>query len=38
VLAHQPGWTLSELISALDRFLAQAPEMEGRVAWLNAWR
>jgi hypothetical protein len=38
VLAHQRAWTLSELIATLDRLLTEAPEMAGRVAWLNAWR
>jgi hypothetical protein len=38
ILAHQPAWTLSELIAALDRFLTEAPEMEGTVVWLNPWR
>lgn len=38
VLAYQPSWTLSELIGALDRFLIEGPDMQGLVAWLNAWR
>lgn len=38
LLAHQPGWRLSTLISALDRFLRTALAMEGRVEWLNRWR
>lgn len=38
VLAAQASWTLSQLIGALDRFLAEGPEMRGQVAWLNRWR
>lgn len=38
VLAHQRAWDLSGLISALDRFLGEVPEVQGRVYWLNQWR
>ncbi len=35
VLAAQRSWTLSELIAALDRLLAESPDMRGRVEWLK---
>jgi len=40
VLAQQKDWTLSALISALDKLLTQtsAEEWGGKVAWLNQWR
>jgi hypothetical protein len=40
VLAAQTGWTLSELIAALDRLLSEteAEEWLGQVHWLNDWR
>lgn len=40
VLAAQKSWTLSGLIAALDRFLAESDthDVEGRLLWLNSWR
>lgn len=40
LLTTQTGWTLSELIGALDRFLLEVEpaEMARQVAWLNRWR
>ena len=40
ILAAQASWTLSELIMALDRLLAEteAEEWIGQVRWLNDWR
>ena len=40
ILAAQSRWALSELISALDRLLAetQADDWPGQVRWLNRWR
>jgi hypothetical protein len=40
VLAAQKSWTLSGLIAALDRFLAEADtqDVEGRLLWLSSWR
>jgi hypothetical protein len=40
VLAAQAGWTLSELIMALDRLLSEteAEAWTGQVRWLNDWR
>ena len=40
ILAAQRSWTLPELISALDRLLAQTDvgEWVGRIGWLNEWR
>lgn len=48
VLAAQSSWTLSELIAALDRLLAEteagpstalrASAWTGQVRWLNEWR
>jgi hypothetical protein len=40
VLATQRRWTLSQLITALDRILAetQAEEWPGQLHWLNQWR
>jgi len=40
VLAAQSSWSLSGLISALDRLLAetQAEDWIGQVRWLNQWR
>jgi hypothetical protein len=38
LLAHQVEWNLSSLIAALVRFLGEAPEVRGRVIWLNDWR
>ena len=39
-LATQSSWTLSELIAALDRVLAEteAASWTGQVRWLNQWR
>lgn len=39
VLAHQ-SWTLSALITALDRLLSisSAEELVGQVRWLSEWR
>lgn len=40
VLAAQASWTLSELITALDRLLSEteAEEWVGQARWLNDWR
>ena len=40
VLAAQRSFTLSELIAALDRLLAEtdATDWPGQVRWLNQWR
>lgn len=40
LFAYQSKWSLSGLVKALDRFLAEseAEEVEGRLLWLNAWR
>ena len=40
VLAAQASWTLSGLISALDRMLVEtrAEDWIGQVRWLNQWR
>ena len=40
VLAAQSSWTLSELIAALHRMLAEteAAAWTGQVRWLNQWR
>ncbi len=40
ILAAQSAWTLSGLITALDRVLAEtdAGDWEGQVRWLNNWR
>jgi len=40
VLAAQQRWTLSALIAALDRLLAEteAADWPGQVQWLNQWR
>jgi hypothetical protein len=40
ILAAQRSWSLSELITALDRLLSEteAREWVGQVRWLNAWR
>ena len=40
ILAAQASWTLSSLISALDRLLSEtaAEDRIGRVRWLNDWR
>ena len=40
VLAAQSSWSLSGLISALDRLLSetQAEDWIGQVRWLNQWR
>jgi hypothetical protein len=40
VLAAQTSWTLSGLISALDRLLSEtgAESWPGQVRWLNEWR
>jgi hypothetical protein len=40
VLAVQTGWTLSQLIHALDRLLSEteAETWVGQVRWLNQWR
>ena len=40
VLAHQTGWTPSELIAALNRMLTEtdASDWPGQVRWLNDWR
>jgi len=40
VLAAQSSWTLSELIAALHRMLAEteAAAWTGQVRWLNEWR
>ena len=40
VLAAQASWTLSELVTALDRLLSEteAEDWIGQVRWLNDWR
>jgi len=40
ILAAQQNWSLSQLIHALDRLLAEtmAEEWRGQVRWLNQWR
>lgn len=40
ILAAQAGWTLPELLRALDRLLTEtdAQEWIGQVRWLNDWR
>lgn len=40
ILAVQRDWTLSSLIQALDRLLAEtvAEDWVGQVRWLNDWR
>lgn len=40
ILAAQTSWTLSGLITALDRLLSetQADDWVGQVRWLNDWR
>lgn len=40
ILAAQASWTLSSLITALDRLLSetQAEDWIGQVRWLNQWR
>ncbi|TEU10150.1 MAG: hypothetical protein E3J21_27075 [Anaerolineales bacterium] len=40
ILAAQASWTLSDLIAALDRLLAetQAEDWISQVRWLNKWR
>ena len=40
LLAAQQSWTLSALVSALDRFLREAnvDEVAGQILWLNSWR
>lgn len=40
ILAAQNSWTLSSLISALDKLLCetQAVDWIGQVRWLNQWR
>ena len=40
ILAAQKSWTLSSLITALDRLLSetQAEDWVGQVRWLNQWR
>jgi predicted nuclease of predicted toxin-antitoxin system len=40
VLVTRPDWTLSGLITALDRLLAicSAEELAGQVRWLSEWR
>ena len=40
LLAAQQRWTLSPLIAALDRVLAEttAADWPGQVRWLNQWR
>ncbi|NBD35011.1 MAG: hypothetical protein GVY30_03305 [Chloroflexi bacterium] len=40
ILAAQASWTLSALIAALDRALAEteAEDWPGQVRWLNDWR
>ena len=39
ILAAQSSWSLSDLITALDRLLTEteAEELVGRVRWLNDW-
>jgi hypothetical protein len=40
ILAVQAHWTLSALIAALDRLLAETEDEDwaGQVRWLNQWR
>ena len=40
ILANQTQWTLSGLISALDRLLTEteAEDWTGQLRWLNDWR
>jgi hypothetical protein len=40
ILASQSSWTLSGLITALDRLLSETEvdEWIGQVRWLNEWR
>jgi hypothetical protein len=40
ILAPQKGWTVGQLIEALDRLLSttEASDWPGQVRWLNAWR
>ena len=40
ILAAQSSWTLSSLIKALDRMLAETTEADwrGQLRWLNEWR
>lgn len=40
ILAAQSSWTVSELIAALDRLLAETEDASwrGQVRWLNEWR
>ena len=40
VVAAQRSWKISDLISALDRFLSEvtAEEAIGQTLWLNQWR
>jgi hypothetical protein len=40
ILAAQKSWTLSGLISTLDRLLSEtrAEDWVGQVRWLNDWR
>ena len=40
ILAAQSSWSLSELISALDRLLSetQSEDWLGQIRWLNQWR
>jgi hypothetical protein len=40
ILAAQASWTLSDLITALDRLLSEteAEAWIGQVRWLNDWR
>jgi hypothetical protein len=40
ILAAQTSWSLSGLITALDRLLSetQADDWVGQVRWLNQWR
>ena len=40
ILAAQVGWTLSDLVAALDRLLTEteAEDWVGRVSWLTDWR
>ena len=39
ILANQRSWTLSSLISAMDRMLSESTteELVGQVRWLNDW-
>lgn len=40
LVAAQKSWSLSGLITALDRFLSEsdAAAVEGHLLWLNSWR